>query len=83
MSEVERVVRYTAQVDTLAEVWAFIMAYVDEFEHPAIEVKPYLAQDADDESAEWTHHFGATIYGIALDGSAQSKVSAEPLEEQS
>lgn len=60
----EKFVRYAATVDTLPEVWAFVMDHVDEFGgRPSIEIQAIQEMFLAMPDNEWTARFSVKVYG--------------------
>lgn len=57
---VEKHVRYTEDVATLTDAWAFVMNHVDEFATPNIEIQAFQSFHAGGKS---TTGFAVTVHG--------------------
>lgn len=63
---VEKFINYSENVDNIQEAFAFIMAYMDEFESPDIRIQPYTSYESltdmsDDDKGE--SKFGVSVSG--------------------
>jgi hypothetical protein len=63
---VEKFINYSENVDNIQEAFAFIMAYMDEFESPDIRIQPYTSYESltdmsDDDKGELK--FGVSVSG--------------------
>lgn len=61
----EKHVRYSEDVDTLAAAWYFVMNHVDEFAAPSIAIEAYseIVQDVDGTYGEGRTAYTASIHG--------------------
>lgn len=63
---VDKFINYSENVDNIQEAFAFIMAYMDEFESPDIRIQPYTSYESltdmsDDDKGELK--FGVSVSG--------------------